>query len=74
MLWKSLGNRSSGLLKKTSLKYFIGNHYRTLKGGDTMITVDQAVEMVTRGGYTYEEVYPLLSAKDQVLFQWSVIA
>jgi hypothetical protein len=45
-----------------------------IKGGDTMITVDQAVEMVTRGGYTYEEVYPLLSAKDQVLFQWSVIA
>lgn len=39
-----------------------------------MITVGQAVEMVTRGGYTYEEVYPLLSAKDQVLFQWSVIA
>ena len=37
-----------------------------------MIDVETALLMVTRQGYSEEEVLPLLSESDKVLFQWSI--
>lgn len=38
------------------------------------INIEKAIHMVCKEGYSYEEVYQLLSAADQIVFSWAVIA
>ena len=38
------------------------------------ISIEKACHMVCReGGYTVEDVLPMLSPRDRILFMWSII-